>query len=200
MEGTLFFLEQSQIVREAFKANSRASFIVGSLVHGNAVLVMRGRKGSFLYNLFRYEALNAYNAETGKKLSSDAFTQYTHPLFFSALGLRDLSPHLPSLSLSSFSPFPFNYLSISFLDSLHCRSFGRHNSSIHNQEVFDAFYWLIGKRMSEFIDEEVGHSERCLLPSELVHTFQKWGFNLRLLGFFRSLLKIGTRSFPVLLA
>jgi hypothetical protein len=68
-------------------------------------------------------------------------------------------------------------------------SFGRHDSVKHNQEVFDAFYWIFGKQIPKFVETEIANSDRHLHPSELVSAMHSYGINIRFLGFLRSLLK-----------
>lgn len=52
--------------------NVRASNLVGKVIHGPALLVLRGRKGAQLFNLLRYETVKRNEVA----LSSDAFTPF----------------------------------------------------------------------------------------------------------------------------
>lgn len=75
LEGTLYYLEQTEEIVQNFEANSRASTIGDRVICGDAVLVVRGRKGAFLYNLLTYPLVKEYGKIKGVPLSSDAFTQ-----------------------------------------------------------------------------------------------------------------------------
>lgn len=75
-EGTLYYLDQVDIVLKASPMNSRASAIASLTIRGPAVLVMRGRRGSFLYNLLRLSLVKRYGEEEGVALSSDAYSPY----------------------------------------------------------------------------------------------------------------------------
>jgi len=143
------------------------------------VLVVRGRKGAFLYSLLTYPLMKAYGKVKNVALSSDAFTQSALLFFF-----------LPP-------------------SCAYCRiRFGRHGALVHNEEVFDCFYWLLGTHIPNFVNEacfrwcccfsinsfhvvhvQVLTQNRPLTQNDLVQRLHEWGINLRLLGFVRSLFK-----------
>eukprot|EP00029_Vermamoeba_vermiformis_P012721 TRINITY_DN765_c0_g1_i1.p1 TRINITY_DN765_c0_g1~~TRINITY_DN765_c0_g1_i1.p1 ORF type:complete len:2045 (-),score=399.74 TRINITY_DN765_c0_g1_i1:745-6357(-) len=65
LDGTIYYTNRGVI-------NIRASTLLGKVVQGDIVLVMKGRKGSFLYNLLRPELV----ASAQIPLSSDAFSPF----------------------------------------------------------------------------------------------------------------------------
>lgn len=78
-EGLLYHLKEDQMmmalrIKEGLNraVNVRASNLVGKVIHGTALLVLRGRKGAQLFNLLRYETVRRNNVP----LSSDAFTPF----------------------------------------------------------------------------------------------------------------------------
>lgn len=78
-EGLLYHIKQenmlnAQVLKEGQNrgVNVRASNLVNKVIHGPALLVLRGRKGAQLFNLLRYETVKRNEVA----LSSDAFTPF----------------------------------------------------------------------------------------------------------------------------
>ena len=78
-EGLLYHIKQenmlnAQVLKEGQNrgVNVRASNLVRKVIHGPALLVLRGRKGAQLFNLLRYETVKRNEVP----LSSDAFTPF----------------------------------------------------------------------------------------------------------------------------
>jgi hypothetical protein len=69
MDGTLFFLNHS---KTNIPVNSRASVLAGKVIRGDCILILKGGKCTFLYNLLRH----SYVKRRPKPLSSDAFTPF----------------------------------------------------------------------------------------------------------------------------
>lgn len=55
---------------------------------------------------------------------------------------------------------------------------------MHNQEVSDAFYWLLGEKIPNFVDDCL--SNEPLDQGNVVKKVHEAGINLRLLGYIRS--------------
>lgn len=76
-EGLLYHLKDDIIATTQLNTrnrmvNVRASNLVKQVIHGPALLVLRGRKGAQLFNLLRYETVK----QSPVPLSSDAFTPF----------------------------------------------------------------------------------------------------------------------------
>jgi len=55
LDGSMFFvLPKQNADRDPKWINSRASMIVQKVIYGDAIIVLKGRKGGHLYRLFRY--------------------------------------------------------------------------------------------------------------------------------------------------
>jgi hypothetical protein len=136
MEGDLYHLvpENPPADPAAANVNSRASTLVGKIIYGPAVLLLRGRKGTQLFNLIRYPLIK----KSPVPLSSDAFT-----------------------------------------------AFGKTDSHIHNPEVENVFYELIGRGIKSFVESL---DSKLAVPSrrDLIAQLQGAGINIRLLGLVRS--------------
>jgi hypothetical protein len=69
MDGTLFYLKYRG---SNIPVNSRASAIVGKVIKGDCILILKGGRCTFLYNLLKH----TYVKRRPKPLSSDAFSPF----------------------------------------------------------------------------------------------------------------------------
>jgi hypothetical protein len=74
-------------------------------------------------------------------------------------------------------------------------SFGQHKSTVHNDEVFDAFYSFLGRTIPAFVSKMINRFIQYS-QSELISAIQAAGINLRLLGFVRALIKCASSVVP----